>query len=237
MDRTSKIWDAILVIGLCIFSFSIFCTLAEPNLLSVEETETAELYDGSEYFEVEMPTKYTQLPIPRMGLVPRISTFIGDDFVTEQIAERIIASDPDGNTEYRIDLARNIVYHNVYYVPDAFEEWKLPWETLRDGCGDCEDYSILLMSILYDMGIDCVFVSTMDHAMVGIPTDSPNSLSIAHDGKWYTPIEPQWTSESMPLSVDPIFVLSPGLNIISCIWLTVCAIMIAVCIYGLLKEE
>lgn len=237
MNGTSKICDAILVIGLCIFSFSIFCTLVEPNLLSVEETETVELYDGSGYFEVEMPTKYTQLPVLRMGLVPRISTFIGDDFVTEQIAERIIASDPDGSTEDWITMARKIVYHNVYYVPDAFEEWKLPWETLRDGYGDCEDYSILLMSILYDMGIDSVFLCTMSHAMVGIPTDSPNSLSIEHDGKWYTVIEPQWTHESTSLSVNPVFVFSPGLNLISCIWLTVCAVMIVVCIYGLLKKE
>lgn len=236
MNGTSKIWDAILVFGLCIFSISIFCTLAEPNLLSVEETETVELYDGSEYFEVEMPVKYTQIPTLRLGLVPRVSTFMGDDFVTEQIAERIIASDPDGSTEDRIIMARNIVYHSVYYVPDAFEEWKLPWETLRDGYGDCEDYSILLISILYDMGIDSVFMCTTTHAMVGIPTDTPDSLSIEHDGKWYTPIEPQWTHESTPLSMDPVFVLSPGMNLINYIWLATCMIMVAVCIFGLWKD-
>lgn len=236
MNGTSKIWDAILVIGLCIFSVSIYCTLVEPNLLSVEETETVELYDGNEYFEVEMPTRYTQLPVLRMGLAPRVTTFIGDDYVTEQIAERINASDPDGSIEYRIGMAREIVYYNVYYVPDALEEWKLPWETLRDGYGDCEDFSILLTSILYDMGIDSVFLCTTSHAMVGIPADSPNSLSIEHDGKWYTPIEPQWTSESIPLSVDPVLVLSPGLNQISYIWLTICVIMIVVCIYGIWKD-
>ncbi len=49
------------------------------------------------------------------------------------------------------------------------EYFALPYETLLTGKGDCEDCSILIVSLLKSIGIDSVLIVTTGHALVGVP--------------------------------------------------------------------
>jgi hypothetical protein len=64
---------------------------------------------------------------------------------------------------------RNWVASNVQYEEDpGGEYWKLPCETIRDGRGDCEDYAILLCSLLRHSGYDAESVYVIvGHSEVG----------------------------------------------------------------------
>ena len=44
------------------------------------------------------------------------------------------------------------MHTNLRYIPDKNGEWKQPWETIRDGGGDCEDYAILAALFLSKLG-------------------------------------------------------------------------------------
>jgi hypothetical protein len=45
------------------------------------------------------------------------------------------------------------MWHNYKYIPDQHNEWKAPEDTYLNG-GDCEDWIILLMYFLHEIGID-----------------------------------------------------------------------------------
>ena len=48
---------------------------------------------------------------------------------------------------------------------------RYPVETLVDGCGDCEDKSVLLAAILYEMGVDFVLFMPPEHMALGVHCD------------------------------------------------------------------
>ena len=67
----------------------------------------------------------------------------------------------------------------VQYLPYAYdtvskgveEYMRYPIETLVDGCGDCEDKSVLLAAILYEMGVDFVLFMPPEHMALGVHCD------------------------------------------------------------------
>ena len=68
--------------------------------------------------------------------------------------------------------------------------WKLPIETLWDGKGDCEDFSILFVSIIKAMGYDAVFYcvdkSTSErHFGAGVAVPGGSGVSTVYNGKTY----------------------------------------------------
>ena len=154
-----------------------------PQILNVEETEEIEI-DG---ITVDMPTKYTQLPTIRMGLPSRLSIFCGHDDVATQLAQAI--DEPGRSISYRATLVSFFVSENIEYAGDIYDEWKLPWETVRDGRGDCEDMAILAYSMLLAMNIDAVVATSVNHAMVAVNTGEMDGYGVWHDGKWYQLME------------------------------------------------
>ncbi|MBN2489106.1 MAG: hypothetical protein JXA98_08765 [Methanosarcinaceae archaeon] len=57
-------------------------------------------------------------------------------------------------------------------VSSGYDEYpRFPFETLFDGGGDCEDSSILLASLLYDMGYGVSLILLPDHMAVGVKGD------------------------------------------------------------------
>ncbi len=73
---------------------------------------------------------------------------------------------------------------------------KYPIETLVDGCGDCEDTSILMASLLIPLGISPVLFDLPNHIAVGIPVtekfinNAPYKIFIKpYQNKRYTYIE------------------------------------------------
>ena len=154
-----------------------------PQILNVEETEEVEI-DG---ITVDMPTKYMQLPTLRMGLPFRMSMYCGHDDVATQLAQAI--DEPNRSISHRATLVSLFVSENIEYANDRYEEWKLPWETVRDGCGDCEDMAILAHSMLLAMNIDAVVAISLHHAMVAVNTGEMDGYGVWHDGKWYQLME------------------------------------------------
>ncbi|MDD2954557.1 MAG: hypothetical protein PHC95_15640 [Parabacteroides sp.] len=58
---------------------------------------------------------------------------------------------------------------NLDYISDGYDEYpKYPLETLYDKGGDCEDTSILLASLLKELGYGCALIMFDDHMGVGI---------------------------------------------------------------------
>lgn len=69
--------------------------------------------------------------------------------------------------------AINFVQKNIEYKSDietkGMEEYpRYPIETLLDGCGDCEDTSILLAAIIKEMNYEVILLAYDDHMAVGI---------------------------------------------------------------------
>jgi PKD repeat protein len=84
----------------------------------------------------------------------------------------------DGDRDAFVDCALAFVQGAITYRPDPpTQEWPLyPLETLFDGVGDCEDTSILLVSLLRARGVSSslAFVDTdsdgtPDHVLVLVP--------------------------------------------------------------------
>ena len=55
------------------------------------------------------------------------------------------------------EIHKTIDYESDIDIHGKYEYWQSPEETLVIGTGDCEDYVILFMSKLHDMGIDSEF--------------------------------------------------------------------------------
>ena len=152
-----------------IICMPVWSYLVPDKPLTVSETETAYLYYANETIEVEIPEDYVQLWTLRIGLPIRVSQLIDeDDPVAQSVAKWIQARYPDIPDWRKAVIAANIVKTNMNYVRDDFDHWNLPWETLRDGKGDCEDYSIMLCSILRALGMDAVLLIELNHACVGV---------------------------------------------------------------------
>ncbi len=63
---------------------------------------------------------------------------------------------------------------------------RYPVETLVDGCGDCEDKSLLLAAILHEMNIGFVLLMTSDHMAVGVNCEPHNGTKgFLFNGKKY----------------------------------------------------
>lgn len=70
------------------------------------------------------------------------------------------------------------INQNIKYKKDAYDDWKLPQETLDDREGDCEDQAILLMAVMkYQKG--------NNSELVIINIDSSTSHAIVRNGDKY----------------------------------------------------
>lgn len=97
-----------------------------------------------------------------------------DDYYISALVERFEeAAGRYGFSDYEmVDLAVSFV-QSLDYVPDdvttGYDEYpRYPLETLVDRGGDCEDTSILLASILHEMGYGVVLLALPDHMAVGV---------------------------------------------------------------------
>ncbi len=104
--------------------------------------------------------------------------YLTDSYDDGQMARLAVcfdeAQETYGMTEFeKIELMIAFV-QSLEYVAD--EEWtqdydeypKYPYETLYDGCGDCEDTSVLLAAMLREAGYGCALIFFPDHMAVGI---------------------------------------------------------------------
>ncbi len=96
-----------------------------------------------------------------------------DDPYVKKIAEHIDTL-TSGYSEYlRACAALFFVQTAITYVSDSTlygceEYWATPSETLRYHAGDCEDTTVLFISILQAMGIRCVLLDYPGHEAAGL---------------------------------------------------------------------
>jgi hypothetical protein len=104
-----------------------------------------------------------------------------DDYMNSLAQMFVNTAENEGLGEWElIELAVSFV-QSLDYVSDVigtgYDEYaKFPLETLYDKSGDCEDSSILLASILRELGYGTVLVSTDTHMGVGLKTSDKGNF-------------------------------------------------------------
>lgn len=106
-----------------------------------------------------------------------------DDEYLNSLAQVFVnTAEKNGYSEW--DLISLVVsfVQSLKYVPDdigtGYDEYpKFPLETLYDQGGDCEDSSILLASLLRELGYGTVLVATEDHMGVGLKAAEPANFT------------------------------------------------------------
>lgn len=167
---------------------------AEP--LHCESYACVELQYGGEIRTVEIPEGCISLPIARLGPPTRLNMMLTpDDHTVRQLSEWVDElAERSGNTEDRDKayIASGLVSQNISYewenyeasgITIPFDHWKLPWETVRDGKGDCEDTAILLASILLASGVECALTVETDHVSVAVYGE--DGYTVAWNGRTY----------------------------------------------------
>ncbi|KAF5422269.1 MAG: Transglutaminase-like enzyme, putative cysteine protease [Candidatus Methanocomedens sp.] len=97
---------------------------------------------------------------------PYISEIIFEDMTLRAQSSSIVSECPSGDKECQInELYRFVIDDFSYYSDPRKEEFiQTPYETLDIHGGDCEDLTILLMSLLENLGVQTYLVLTPDHA-------------------------------------------------------------------------
>jgi len=97
---------------------------------------------------------------------PYMSKIVFDDVSLRAQAASIVSGCPSGNKECQINkLYRYVVENYDYYSdPRSREFIQSPYETMKIKGGDCEDLTILLNSLLENLGIKAYLVLTENHA-------------------------------------------------------------------------
>ena len=110
-------------------------------------------------------TEVTSDPIIQRA-EPYISEIVFDDINLRKQAASIVSECPSGDKECQVNkLYRYIVEnYNYYSDPRSGEFIQSPSETMNIKGGDCEDLTILLISLLENLGIKTYLVLTEDHA-------------------------------------------------------------------------
>lgn len=135
-----------------------------------------------------------------------------DDAYMASLTEafRTAAAEEEYNDMQTVEFIVSFV-QGLEYVSDligtGYDEYpKYPLETLADEGGDCEDSSILLASLLKEMGYGAVLIQTTGHMSVGILGDETLTGSYYEmDGKKYFYVEttaPGWDIGQLPPEVD-----------------------------------
>ena len=97
---------------------------------------------------------------------PYVNEIVFEDITLRTKAAEIVRDCPSGDKDCQINkLYRYVVEDYSYYSDPRQNEFiQSPYDTMEVGGGDCEDLTIMLMSLLENMGINTYFVLTKDHA-------------------------------------------------------------------------
>jgi len=97
---------------------------------------------------------------------PYLKEIVYDDVSLRAEAARIVEDCPTGDKECQLNrVYRNLVENYTYYSdPRSREFIQSPHDTLKIKGGDCEDLTILLNSLLENLGVKTYIVLTADHA-------------------------------------------------------------------------
>ena len=132
------------------------------------------------YYDLKIPTTavyaYKQAPRDTSAFYSGYTSYVNepsDDAYLGAIAQEFLntAAKYGYDSDDAVRLAIGFV-QSLKYTPDdiglGYDYPKYPLETLYDQGGDCEDTSILLVSLIKEMGYGCAIIMFDDHMGVGI---------------------------------------------------------------------
>ncbi len=133
-------------------------------------------FDTTKYYDKNVYAYYSSLG--RFYEARNYSRYILDDHNLEAVSQvvsiiRECQIQADYSDYEMVMEAINFVQKNIEYRGDmetkgVVEYPKYPIETLFDGCGDCEDTSVLLAAIIKQMNYGVILLAYDDHMAVGI---------------------------------------------------------------------
>ena len=109
----------------------------------------------------------------------------GIDEDIKRIASKLSELNKDKGKEHELNLVLSFVQQIIEYQRDICEYPRYPLETFVDGCGDCEDFSILGATLLKVLGYDVALVIPPKHVGLGIASDGLSGMFLEHQGKKY----------------------------------------------------
>ena len=187
----------VLMLAMAMFSTILVATMI-PNAVSDTDDYIHTKFKWSNTTEYEL---YLTIPVAdvegyRNSMIPRMycpiaaDRFIIEDTTIREIAEKFNDMTIGRSDEYRVNFVNVFVHKCIEYVDDQIvhhhrEYFQYPVETLLLRTGDCEDMSILCVSILRAMGYDSILLATMDHCMVGVNIDANGRYTDVLDQRYY----------------------------------------------------
>jgi hypothetical protein len=158
--------------------------------------------DAVEYYKELEREPYSILT----GYSSYVSDPLDDEYLKALAQLFLDKSRDDGyGDDDAVQLAISFV-QSLAYLPDDdsldYDYPKYPLETLYDKGGDCEDTSILLVSLIREMGYGCCLIEFEDHMGVGVlGTDNVKGRYFERNGNKYFYVETTgegWEIGEMP---------------------------------------
>ncbi|UCD14510.1 MAG: transglutaminase domain-containing protein [Thermoplasmatales archaeon] len=139
---------------------------------------------------------------------PYIEKIVTNDSELRAYANSII-SDCDSGQECQVNAIYRHIVENYNYVSDPvdFESVQTPQETIQMKGGDCEDLSILLSSLLENLGIKTYLVLTEDHVYSLVYNVDPKKIWNYVEPSLISQVEKDW-GESIRQNYEENFVLN-----------------------------
>lgn len=131
-----------------------------------------------------------------------------DEDVVAQLVAYVKAASPNASDYELLNILLACVQSLPYVTDDVWtndllpEYPKYPYETLYDGCGDCEDTSVLMVSLIKELGYGSALIEFNDHMGAGVAGgDGLSGAYFEKDGVKYYYLET--TSEGWRLGEVP----------------------------------
>jgi len=151
---------------------------------------------------IDAVTEYKNIPRDPYAYFSGYTDYVSepsDDVFLFNFAQLFVdaAAEKGWSRNDAVGLAVSFV-QNLVYLPDdetlGYDYPKYPLETLYDGGGDCEDSSILLASVLRELGYACSLLVFEEHMGVGIlGDDTMSGYFFRHGEQKYYYIETTYT--------------------------------------------
>ena len=226
----------VVIIALCAMYLWSYLVPMGPH--SVSKTDAVTWEYSSEEFDVDLPSSYIQFPIPRVGLPMRANTFIVEDCAAQSIADFVESRYQGDDDSIKAYLVCRVVHSNLTYIDDCIDYWKYPWETVRDGGGDCEDFAILICSVLKCMGVESVMLMEPGHATIGIFVESGTvDDAVCYLGKEYIAYNSTTVHRFTEGEFTPYIVVGYELNLWNWAEIVLYGGLILICLYAIARKE
>lgn len=146
--------------------------------------------------------RWRQNPMPDISAMLQ-STDAALDAVTAYLAAYCAGMTDDEKARTILDFVQDAISYETDEQSRGSDEWyKYPYETLFDGTGDCEDTSVLFVTIARALGLDAVLVSMDGHMAAAVTMTECTGTSYELDGKTYWYCETSVDSTDLAVGVD-----------------------------------